>query len=80
MFAILDNFKKNMEVEERESAPHQIVAVGVNWNRHIEHLIKEFMNDPYIVITAMEEAALYGCVQQVLRCGCAWWGLVSTGQ
>ncbi|XP_017900989.1 PREDICTED: LOW QUALITY PROTEIN: putative ATP-dependent RNA helicase TDRD12, partial [Capra hircus] len=67
MFAILDNFKKNMEVEERESAPHQIVAVGVHWNRHIEHLIKEFMNDPYIVITAMEEAALYGCVQQVVH-------------
>ena len=76
----IDKIKKNMEVEERESAPHQIVAVGVHWNRHIEHLIKEFMNDPYIVITAMEEAALYGCVQQVLRCGCAWWGLVSTGQ
>ncbi|KAB0350502.1 hypothetical protein FD754_015359 [Muntiacus muntjak] len=67
MFAILDNFKKNIEVEERESAPHQIVAVGVHWNRHIEHLIKEFMNDPYIVITAMEEAALYGCVQQVVH-------------
>ncbi|KAG5200632.1 hypothetical protein JEQ12_005166 [Ovis aries] len=67
MFAILDNFKKNMEVEERESAPHQIVAVGVHWNRHIERLIKEFMNDPYIVITAMEEAALYGCVQQVVH-------------
>uniref|UniRef100_G1R7V3 RNA helicase n=1 Tax=Nomascus leucogenys TaxID=61853 RepID=G1R7V3_NOMLE len=67
MFAILDNFKKNIEVEERESAPHQIVAVGVHWNKHIEHLIKEFMNDPYIVITATEEAALYGNVQQVLH-------------
>ncbi|XP_053460585.1 putative ATP-dependent RNA helicase TDRD12 isoform X1 [Nycticebus coucang] len=67
MFAILDNFKKNTEVEERESAPHQIVAVGVHWSTHIEHLIKEFMNDPYIVITAMEEAALYGRVQQVVH-------------
>ncbi|XP_016076366.1 PREDICTED: putative ATP-dependent RNA helicase TDRD12 [Miniopterus natalensis] len=67
VFAILDNFKKNIEVEERESAPHQIIAVGVRWNRHIEHLIKEFMNDPYIVITAMEEAALYGNVQQVVH-------------
>ncbi|XP_078218235.1 putative ATP-dependent RNA helicase TDRD12 isoform X3 [Callithrix jacchus] len=67
MFAILDNFKKNIDVEERESAPHQIVAVGVHWNKHIEHLIKEFMNDPYIVITAMEEAALYGNVQQVVH-------------
>ncbi|XP_007165118.2 putative ATP-dependent RNA helicase TDRD12 isoform X1 [Balaenoptera acutorostrata] len=67
IFPILDNFKKNIEVEERESAPHQIVAVGVHWNRHIEQLIKEFMNDPYIVITAMEEAALYGSVQQVVH-------------
>ncbi|XP_059855058.1 putative ATP-dependent RNA helicase TDRD12 isoform X2 [Delphinus delphis] len=67
MFPILDNFKKIIEVEERESAPHQIVAVGVHWNRHIEQLIREFMNDPYIVITAMEEAALYGSVQQVVR-------------
>ncbi|XP_055992076.1 putative ATP-dependent RNA helicase TDRD12 [Sorex fumeus] len=67
MFAILDNFKKNTEVEERESAPHQIVAVGVHWNKHIEHLIKEFMNDPHIVITALEEAALYGSVQQIVH-------------
>ncbi|XP_037675684.1 putative ATP-dependent RNA helicase TDRD12 [Choloepus didactylus] len=67
MFAILDNFKKNIEAEERESAPHQIVAVGVHWNKHIGHLIKEFMNDPYVVITAMEEAALYGGVQQVVH-------------
>ncbi|XP_021567312.1 putative ATP-dependent RNA helicase TDRD12 [Carlito syrichta] len=67
MLAILDNFKKNTEVEERESAPHQVVAVGVHWTKHIEQLIKEFMNDPYIVITAMEEAALYGNVQQVVH-------------
>ncbi|KAL1769473.1 ATP-dependent RNA helicase TDRD12 isoform X1 [Sigmodon hispidus] len=67
MFAILDNFKKNVEVEERESAPHQIVAVGVHWNRHIDHLVREFMKDPYIVITALEEAALYGNVQQVVH-------------
>lgn len=69
MFAILDNFKKNIDVEERESAPHQIIAAGVRWNKHIEHLIREFLNDPYIVITAMEEAALYGNVQQVLSRG-----------
>ncbi|MEJ1289012.1 tudor domain containing 12 [Cricetulus griseus] len=67
MFAILDNFKKNVEVEERESAPHQIVAVGVHWNRHVDHLVREFMKDPYIVITALEEAALYGNVQQVVE-------------
>ncbi|XP_025281014.1 putative ATP-dependent RNA helicase TDRD12 isoform X1 [Canis lupus baileyi] len=67
MFAILDNLKKNVDVEERESAPHQIVAVGVHWSRHIEQLVKDFMNDPYVVVTAMEEAALYGGVQQVVH-------------
>lgn len=64
MLAILDNFKKY--TEERESAPRQIVAVGVHWNKHIEHLTKEFMSDPYVVITALKEAALYGSVQQVV--------------
>ncbi|KAM6154331.1 putative ATP-dependent RNA helicase TDRD12 [Erethizon dorsatum] len=67
MFAILDNFKKNVKMEERECAPRQIIAVGVHWNRHIEHLMREFMSDPYVVITAPEEAALYGNVQQVVH-------------
>ncbi|XP_076988367.1 putative ATP-dependent RNA helicase TDRD12 isoform X3 [Tamandua tetradactyla] len=67
MFTILDNFKKNMEAEEKESAPHQIVAVGVHWTTHIGRLMREFMSDPYVVITALEEAALYGSVQQVVH-------------
>ncbi|XP_012860656.1 putative ATP-dependent RNA helicase TDRD12 [Echinops telfairi] len=67
MLTILNNFKKIIEEEEMESAPHQIVAVGVHWNKHIENLIKEFMCDPYLVLTALEEAALYGRVQQVVR-------------
>ncbi|XP_027723481.1 putative ATP-dependent RNA helicase TDRD12 isoform X1 [Vombatus ursinus] len=67
MLTILDYFKKTIIIEERESAPHQIVAIGAHWSKHIELLIKEFMNDPYIVITAMEEAALYGNVQQVVQ-------------
>uniref|UniRef100_A0A5F8GBR5 Putative ATP-dependent RNA helicase TDRD12 n=1 Tax=Monodelphis domestica TaxID=13616 RepID=A0A5F8GBR5_MONDO len=67
MLTILDYFKKTIIIEERESAPHQIVAVGAHWSKHIELLTKEFMNDPYIVITAMEEAALYGNVQQVVQ-------------
>lgn len=71
MFAILDNFKKNIEVEERESAPRQIVAVGVHWDRHVEHLLREFMSEPSVVITALEEGALYGSVQQVRRRACA---------
>ncbi|XP_007669681.2 putative ATP-dependent RNA helicase TDRD12 isoform X1 [Ornithorhynchus anatinus] len=65
MHTILDYFKK-MSIE-RDSSPHQIVAVGTHWSKHLEILIKEFMNDPYIVITALEEAALYGNVQQVVH-------------
>uniref|UniRef100_A0A8D0H6S4 Putative ATP-dependent RNA helicase TDRD12 n=1 Tax=Sphenodon punctatus TaxID=8508 RepID=A0A8D0H6S4_SPHPU len=67
MFTILEYYKKTISVEERESAPHQIVAVGSHWSKHIEYLIKEYMNDPYVVITAMEEAAVYGNVQQVVQ-------------
>ncbi|CAM5093465.1 unnamed protein product [Natator depressus] len=67
IFTILEYYKKTITVEERESAPHQIVAVGNHWNKHIEHLTREFMNDPYIVITAMEEASIYGNVQQVVQ-------------
>ncbi|XP_043382282.1 putative ATP-dependent RNA helicase TDRD12 isoform X3 [Chelonia mydas] len=67
IFTILEYYKKTITVEERESAPHQIVAVGNHWNKHIEHLTREFMSDPYIVITAMEEASIYGNVQQVVQ-------------
>ncbi|NXC20645.1 DBP2 helicase, partial [Corythaeola cristata] len=44
-----------------------IIAVGTRWNKHVARLIKEFMNNPYIVITAMEEASIYGNVQQVVH-------------
>uniref|UniRef100_K7G2L7 Putative ATP-dependent RNA helicase TDRD12 n=1 Tax=Pelodiscus sinensis TaxID=13735 RepID=K7G2L7_PELSI len=67
MCTILESYKKTITVEDRELAPHQIVAVGCHWNKHIEHLTNEFMNDPYIVITAMEEASIYGNVQQVVQ-------------
>ncbi|NXF49172.1 DBP2 helicase, partial [Oceanites oceanicus] len=67
VFTILDCYKKVIITEEWEYAPHQIIAVGTRWNKHIAHLIKEFMNDPYIVITAMEEASIYGNVQQVVQ-------------
>ncbi|XP_065423245.1 putative ATP-dependent RNA helicase TDRD12 isoform X6 [Chrysemys picta bellii] len=67
IFTILEYYKKTITIEEQESAPHQIIAVGSHWSKHIEHLTKEFMNDPYIVITAMEEASIYGNVQQVVQ-------------
>nr|XP_009483991.1 PREDICTED: putative ATP-dependent RNA helicase TDRD12 [Pelecanus crispus] len=67
IFTILDYYKKAIITEEWEYSPHQIIAVGTHWNKHIAHLIKEFMNDPYIVITAMEEASIYGKVRQIVR-------------
>ncbi|NXG74275.1 RH20 helicase, partial [Baryphthengus martii] len=67
MFTILDCYKKAVITEKREYSPHQIIAVGTRWNKHMTHLIKEFMNDPYIVITAMEEASIYGNVEQVVQ-------------
>ncbi|XP_009943693.2 putative ATP-dependent RNA helicase TDRD12 isoform X3 [Opisthocomus hoazin] len=67
VFTVLDCYKKAIVTEEWVYSPHQIIAVGTRWNKHIAHLIKEFMNNPYIVITAMEEAAICGNVQQVVR-------------
>nr|XP_056718535.1 putative ATP-dependent RNA helicase TDRD12 [Euleptes europaea] len=67
MLNILEYYKNHLIVEDRESAPWQIVAVGSHWNKNLQYLTKDFMNDPYVVITSMEEAAIYGNVQQVVR-------------
>ncbi|XP_074014109.1 putative ATP-dependent RNA helicase TDRD12 [Numenius arquata] len=67
VFTILDCYKKAIITEEWEYSLHQIIAVGTCWNKYIAHLIKEFMKDPYIVITAVEEASIYGNVQQVVQ-------------
>ncbi|XP_010113737.1 PREDICTED: putative ATP-dependent RNA helicase TDRD12, partial [Chlamydotis macqueenii] len=67
VFTILDCYKKAIITEKWEYSLHQIIAVGTHWNKHIARLIKEFMNDPYIVITAVEEASIYGNVQQIVR-------------
>ncbi|NXH95655.1 DDX17 helicase, partial [Pachycephala philippinensis] len=66
VFTILGCYKK-ATAQARGNPPHQIIAVGAQWNKHITPLIKEFMNDPYIVITVIEEAAIFGNVQQVVQ-------------
>ncbi|NXH41929.1 DDX17 helicase, partial [Dicaeum eximium] len=66
VFTILDCYKK-ATAQEQGTLPHQIIAVGTQWNKHITPLIKEFMNDPHIVITVIEEAAIFGNVQQVVQ-------------
>uniref|UniRef100_A0A7M4FTB9 Putative ATP-dependent RNA helicase TDRD12 n=1 Tax=Crocodylus porosus TaxID=8502 RepID=A0A7M4FTB9_CROPO len=67
VFMILEYYRKTIPVAGRESVPRQVVVVGTRWNKHIEHVTREFMNDPYIVITSMEEASVYGNVQQVVH-------------
>uniref|UniRef100_A0A670YIC1 RNA helicase n=1 Tax=Pseudonaja textilis TaxID=8673 RepID=A0A670YIC1_PSETE len=67
ILTILQYYKSNLSVEEKEFVPQQIVAVGNHWDKNIEVLTKEFMNDPYIIITSMGEAAIYGKVQQVVQ-------------
>ncbi|NXI08836.1 DDX17 helicase, partial [Irena cyanogastra] len=64
VFTILGCYKK---ATAQANLPHQIIAVGTQWNKHITPLIKEFMNDPHIVITVIEEAAIFGNVQQVVQ-------------
>ncbi|NWY71169.1 DDX17 helicase, partial [Erithacus rubecula] len=66
VFTILDCYKKAIALAQGY-LPHQIIAVGTRWNKHITPLIKEFMKDPHIVITVIEEAALFGNVQQVVQ-------------
>ncbi|KAK2529946.1 hypothetical protein Q9233_006331 [Columba guinea] len=67
VFTILDCYNKSVFAEEWEYSLHQIIAVGTHYNKHIARLIKEFMSDPYVVITAVEEASIYGNVQQVVQ-------------
>ncbi|XP_032303044.1 putative ATP-dependent RNA helicase TDRD12 isoform X2 [Coturnix japonica] len=67
VFVILNYYKKGRITEEWKYPPRQIIAVGTRWNKHVGSLIKEFMNDPYIVITALEEASIFGNVQQVVQ-------------
>ncbi|NXF71784.1 DBP2 helicase, partial [Sclerurus mexicanus] len=66
VFTILGCYKK-ATAQAQGNPQHQIIAVGTQWNKHITRLMKEFMNDPYIVITVIEEAAICGNVQQVVQ-------------
>ncbi|RLV96155.1 hypothetical protein DV515_00012684 [Chloebia gouldiae] len=66
VFTILYSYKK-ATAQAQGNLPHQVIAVGTQWNKHITPLIKEFMTDPYIVITVIEEAAIFGNVQQVVQ-------------
>lgn len=65
MTTILQHFQRVTASEERVSCPRQIIAVGKRWSRHLEGLLHNHMSNPTVVVTVMEEAALYGNVHQV---------------
>ncbi|XP_038872845.1 putative ATP-dependent RNA helicase TDRD12 [Salvelinus namaycush] len=66
MTTILQHFQRVTASEERVSCPRQIIAVGKRWSRHLEGLLHNHMNNPTVVVTVMEEAALYGNVHQII--------------
>ncbi|KPP73036.1 tudor domain-containing protein 12-like, partial [Scleropages formosus] len=66
MSTILQHFEKVAASEERTSMPRQIIAAGRRWSHHAETLLTEHMRDPCVIITAPEEAALYGKVHQIV--------------
>ncbi|XP_015223521.2 putative ATP-dependent RNA helicase TDRD12 isoform X1 [Lepisosteus oculatus] len=66
MSAVLQHFKKILAYKEWGVVPHQLIAVGGQWSRQMESLVREHMSNPSIILTAREEAALYGNVQQVI--------------
>ncbi|XP_075432463.1 putative ATP-dependent RNA helicase TDRD12 [Ascaphus truei] len=66
ILTILENYKKTVAVEDRDSAPQQIVAIGKVWHKEMEHLL-HYTTDPQVIITKMEQAAVFGNVQQVVQ-------------
>lgn len=65
MATILQHFQKITLSEEKGSCSQQLVAVAKRWTSHMESLVAKHMPYPCIVTTVLEEAALYGNVQQV---------------
>ncbi|XP_075045293.1 putative ATP-dependent RNA helicase TDRD12 isoform X2 [Mixophyes fleayi] len=66
MSVILDTYKKIVSAENRDEAPQQIVAIGSTWHRDIE-LLLEYTSSPQIIITRVEQAAVFANVQQVIH-------------
>ncbi|XP_059190875.1 putative ATP-dependent RNA helicase TDRD12 [Centropristis striata] len=66
METILQHFQKVTSSEEKAACPQQLVAVAKKWTSHMEGLLTNHMPYPCIVMTVLEEAALYGNVQQII--------------
>ncbi|XP_063814435.1 putative ATP-dependent RNA helicase TDRD12 isoform X2 [Pseudophryne corroboree] len=66
MSVILETYKKMVSSENRDVTPQQIVAVGSTWHHDIE-LLLQYTTSPQVIITRMEQAAVFANVQQVLE-------------
>uniref|UniRef100_A0A3Q2CDS9 RNA helicase n=1 Tax=Cyprinodon variegatus TaxID=28743 RepID=A0A3Q2CDS9_CYPVA len=66
MESILQHFQKVTSRVEKGSCPRQLIAAARRWSSPMEKLISCHMPNPYIVISVLEEAALYGNIQQVV--------------
>lgn len=65
MVTILQHFQKGNLKGEPMSRCHQLVAVAKRWNRHMGHLLANYMPHPCIVLSVLEEVALYADIRQV---------------
>ncbi|XP_071973327.1 putative ATP-dependent RNA helicase TDRD12 isoform X1 [Engystomops pustulosus] len=66
MLEILQLYKKIVTAENRDGTPQQIVAVGSKWIPDMQ-LLLQYTSTPRIVITRMEQAAVFANVQQVIQ-------------
>ncbi|XP_056138321.1 uncharacterized protein tdrd12 [Lampris incognitus] len=65
MTTILQHFQK-VTSSQKLVCPRQVIAVGKQWGSYMENLLADYMFSPCVVISAAEEAALYGGVHQVI--------------
>ncbi|CAN2389379.1 Tudor domain [Pristimantis euphronides] len=66
MSEILQFYKKTVSAANRDGSPQQIVAVGSKWIHDMQRLL-QYTTTPRIVITNMEQAAVFTNVQQVIQ-------------
>ncbi|KAG8437383.1 hypothetical protein GDO86_008179, partial [Hymenochirus boettgeri] len=62
---VLEHFKRSV-AETQECTPQQIVATGTFWHKEMDFLL-QYTTDPQVIITKMEQALVYGKVQQVVQ-------------
>ncbi|XP_077319462.1 putative ATP-dependent RNA helicase TDRD12 [Lithobates pipiens] len=66
MSAILEAYKKTVSVETRDDTSQQVVAIGNAWHQDMQ-LLLNYTSGPQVIITRMEQAAVFANVQQILH-------------